>query len=403
MSKLSAIKNLIDSSVGGIEHSDGVIDIHLPFTKDVYNYAMICSEQNIISSTFDFSFKGVERTRSFCLWSSLPLALQEGKTPSFKVNMNLKSLRMDNVHVYFDEKELIELCPLAPERFLIIALKLNENKCTLCPDDYNKNEILRYKHIRKIWDLLCSCSDYQNGIELVYLFKQKITLSLNYSINDLEFDFDGFARLEKIFSDGLHIEEKRHIMQNTLYSFLWRTKSNECFKKLLSDFTLFAMNFEENYRSFSVGFSFDKIRKEYSERFRDYLSKLNGIMYDTLTRSLSIPVTGLISFIAMKGDFDESNALINIGAILLTLFSTISIHYLVTFQINMVSISRLEYTELFSSIRNELDSLDLKELSFKEGMLNSQANKIMSILRFVYTIAICNLIVNAIMFIITTF
>ncbi|HGA9114021.1 TPA: hypothetical protein ACITTR_004617, partial [Salmonella enterica subsp. enterica serovar Saintpaul] len=110
--------------------------------------------------------------------------------------------------------------------------------------------------------------------------------------------------------------------RSTLHSFLWREKRSDSFRKLLAEFTLFSLVFEENYRAFSVGFSFDKIRKEYSERFRDYLSKLNGIMYDTLTRALSIPISSLISFVAMKGDFSGSSAIINVGALLLVLFAS---------------------------------------------------------------------------------
>ncbi|EFQ3265673.1 hypothetical protein HZ528_004737, partial [Salmonella enterica] len=171
---------------------------------------------------------------------------------------------------------------------------------------------------------------------------------------DLEHEFDGFAKFDKIFSDELHMDAKCNIMRSTLHSFLWREKRSDSFRKLLAEFTLFSLVFEENYRAFSVGFSFDKIRKEYSERFRDYLSKLNGIMYDTLTRALSIPISSLISFVAMKGDFSGSSAIINVGALLLVLFASINIWYLVKFQSSMIRISQSEYKDLFDSIRTEL-------------------------------------------------
>ncbi|EAN1553156.1 hypothetical protein D8M94_24410, partial [Salmonella enterica] len=219
----------------------------------------------------------------------------------------------------------------------------------------------------------------------------------------LEHEFDGFAKFDKIFSDELHMDAKCNIMRSTLHSFLWREKRSDSFRKLLAEFTLFSLVFEENYRAFSVGFSFDKIRKEYSERFRDYLSKLNGIMYDTLTRALSIPISSLISFVAMKGDFSGSSAIINVGALLLVLFASINIWYLVKFQSSMIRISQSEYKDLFDSIRTELKDLELIELSQKEEELNDQSKKVISTLNFVQSISICNLILNSALFIITIF
>ncbi|STA84142.1 Uncharacterised protein [Citrobacter youngae] len=98
-------------------------------------------------------------------------------------------------------------------------------------------------------------------------------------------------------------------------------------------------------------------------------------MYDTLTRALSIPISSLISFVAMKGDFSGSSAIINVGALLLVLFASINIWYLVKFQSSMIRISQSEYKDLFDNIRTELKDLELIELSQKEDELNDQSKK----------------------------
>lgn len=402
MATLQNIKKLFDFSTSFTRGDDGIINIEFAITLDVYEFLVECSQSELISSTFQFPYNKKMTNKAFQSWGALPEPLKNGGIESIFVEMNLKGLRKDGVHVYYDERELVELCPLSPKNFIILNLSLNGGKCTICPDEYNKNEILRYSQVKRVWELLASCSDDERGGELIFLYKQKISIELKYTIDDLEFDFDGLAKLEKIFSDGLHSTEKKHIMQNTLRSFLWREKKGNGLRKLLGDFTLFSLSFEEDYRSFSVGFSFDKIRKEYTERFREYLSKLNSILYDTLTRSLSIPVSGLISFVAMK-DGDSNSVIVNCAAIMLTIFTSVSIHYLVSFQRKMVMISRNEYKELFNSIRIELKDLELLELNVKESFLNSQSNKIINILDFIYVTAISNLILNGVMFLIKTF
>ncbi|EDQ6553778.1 hypothetical protein S675_001917 [Salmonella enterica subsp. enterica] len=402
MIKLESIQKLIERSVGDIHHTDGSIVFALPLEESAFEFANICAQNDMILPSYRVLYKDKEMERSFLSWDSLPSPMKDGSISTFSVTLNLKLLRQQGVSIFYDEKELVELSPEAPSRFIIIQLGVNGNKCTICPDQYNRNEILRYFQVRNIWGLLSQHADHVNGRELIFLYKQKISITLEYTIDDLGFEFDGLARLEKVFSDNLHPEAKNNILQNTLYSFLWRVPKEATFRKLLSDFALFTLAFEENYRAFSVGFSFDKIRKEYTERFREYLSKLNGIMYDTLTRALAIPVTGLIGFIAMKGGFNATSWIINISALILTLFSTASIHYLVCSQFNIVNITKSEYKELFKAIREELETLELVELKNKESQLDNQSAITFGVLWCVYAISLCNFISSGIMFIITT-
>ena len=62
-----------------------------------------------------------------------------------------------------------------------------------------------------------------------------------------------------------------------------------------------------------------------------------------------------------------------------------------------------ECKDLFDNIRTELKDLELIELSQKEQELNDQSQKVISTLNFVQSISICNLILNAALFIITVF
>ncbi|HDL7098285.1 TPA: hypothetical protein PXM79_001025 [Yersinia enterocolitica] len=381
-----------------------IFTIELAMTELNYSLSKIYSEKNIIEAIYTFYIDGKKYQREFSTWGELPAKLTDGSSvDTFYVDMDISLLRMSGIYIYSNEHELVKLRQSPPNEYLVISLSLNQGKCTICPTEYNKNEILRYSQVKVIWNLLSSCSDDQRDNELIFLYKQKIKIELNYSYDDLSFEFDGLAKLEKIFSDGLHEEGKRNIMQNTLYNLLRNESAPQRFKKILRDFTLFSLSFEESYRAFSVGFSFDKIRKEYTERFRDYLSKLNSIFYDSLTRSLSIPVSGLISFSVMKSDTNPSVLLINLASLLLAAFASVSIFYLSKFQFELVNLTKLEYKELFNSIKDELKTTELKELDNKEASLDKQAKIISRTLKFIESIAISNIMINIALFIIVTF
>lgn len=102
-----------------------------------------------------------------------------------------------------------------------------------------------------------------------------------------------------------HKEEKNKILSNTIYSFTSNKDIDFRFRTILKRFSIFVERFEENYHAFAVGFSFEKIRKEYEEKFRDYLSKINTVLTESLTRSLAIPASTVLTFTAIKNNPDS--------------------------------------------------------------------------------------------------
>lgn len=312
---LNTIKSMVDTALSK-KYAEGILTLEFAMSEENYKRNLYCSKQRIINPEYSFKYKGVMTKRPFEEWVDIPHAFKNGTINTFFVAMDLNEVRRSH-EVFYDANELVSLRPSAPEQFLVISLSINSDKCTLCPQEYNKNEILSYFQVRKIWNILSSCADGANGRELVYLYKNKIDVSFLYTYEDLSFEFDGLAKLESIFADPLHKEEKKQILQNVLFSFLWRERKDSRFPKLLRDFTVFATMFHESYLAFTVGFNFDKVRKEYQEKFRDYLSKLNAVLHDVLTRSLAIPVSGIISFAAMGKSMDLNSGVINLAAIAL--------------------------------------------------------------------------------------
>lgn len=402
VAKLTNLKRIVDSSFNQTLKDDSVVELELVFSPASFELAYELASCDLVESIYSFNYNNRTHTKNLSQWANLPDSIKGLNITSFFIEFNFKNLRINGIHAYKNEHELVELCPMAPDRFFILNLSLNSNKCTICPDDYNKNEILRYFQLRQIWTLLSSFSDDNKESELVFLYRQKLCIKLNYTFDDLASEFDGLSRLLEINDEDSHADARKNIMQNTLHSILWKEDSINALKILIKKFTVFVKTFEENYRAFTVGFSFDKVRKEYVERFRDYLSKMNSMIYESLTRALAIPITGLISFVVMSGDDSYKAVLINLAALILVVFSTIGTHFLVLFQMKMVSVTRNEFDELFREITNELMELDMSDLGRKSLQLHEQANTVCKLLISIYAVAMSNLIINIVMFTIST-
>ncbi|WP_410009763.1 hypothetical protein [Pantoea agglomerans] len=390
------VKNLVEISTSK-DYQSRILTLNIDMNEDNYNHAFSCSERELVSPYFKILYKENLESVTFRTWDALPEAFKNGAIKEFSVTLDLSELG-ERAEIFYDANELVELRPSAPEKFLIVTLSVNSDKCTICPEDYDKNEIMRYFQVRKIWRILASCADSSNHRDLVFLYRNKIELSFSYSYADLSYEFDGLSRLEMIFSDPLHAEEKKQILQNCLYSFLRHEQKNLRLPKLLRDFTVFAIMFHESYLAFSVGFNFDKVRKEYQEKFREYLSKLSSILHDTLTRSLAIPVSGVISFAAMGRSSDINSDIVNFAAIALSVYTAFTIHFLACYQRVLVEQCKNEYESLFFSLRDELKGLELKDLTNKESALNSQCTTINNILTFVSTLSFTNLALNVLMY-----
>lgn len=396
MSILNDVKTLVENSISK-NYQGRILTLNIGMNENNYNHAFLCSERYLISPYFNVLHKDNVQSVTFRNWDDLSDVFKSGVIKEFSITLDLSELG-GRAEIFYDANELVELRPSAPEKFLIITLSINSDKCTICPDDYDKNEIMRYFQVKKIWGMLASCADSSNHRDLVYLYRNKIELSFSYSYADLSYDFDGLSKLEMIFLDPLHTEEKGQILQNCLYSFLRHEKKSLRLPKLLRDFTVFASMFHESYLAFTVGFNFDKVRKEYQEKFREYLSKLTSILHDTLTRSLAIPVSGVISFAAMGRSSDANSIIVNFAAIALSIYTAFTIHFLASYQRVLVSQCKNEYQTLFFSLRDELKGLELEDLKNKEIALNSQCSTIDKILTFVSTLSFTNLALNVLMY-----
>lgn len=154
-------------------------------------------------------------------------------------------------------------------------------------------QVKHYLEICRIWKKLKQYCDHASSTaEITFLYRKKLSIQSKYSQSILETEFDGLERFLRILSDldnEAHKEGKNHILQNTLVAVLGNIQENERFEYLLTNFTKFTSKFDDAYHAYVVGFSFDKLRKEHEERYREYMVKVNDLISSSLTKALMIP------------------------------------------------------------------------------------------------------------------
>ncbi|OEE60434.1 hypothetical protein A1OK_10815 [Enterovibrio norvegicus FF-454] len=181
---------------------------------------------------------------------------------------------------------------LPPETFLVFE---DCHKCAIrdASDDSNATGKLKhYLEIASLWQILKKNAEDSSSVSVTFLYRKKMKLLAKYDTSLLKNEYGGLARFKRVLaelSSESHIDAKPHILQNCLVSFLYNTKEVDRFNNLLTYFDKFTSKFDDAYHAYVVGFSFDDLRKEYEEKYREYMVKINDLLSSTLTKALMIP------------------------------------------------------------------------------------------------------------------
>ncbi|AYW56373.1 MULTISPECIES: hypothetical protein [Enterobacteriaceae] len=316
------------------------------------------------------------------------------------ISLDMKKLRSLGLAIYKDLNEAISLSPKAKHKFILIQAP--DGKIELCPNETIKGRIIHYIQISKVWEVLVNSSDDDDGNSCTFLGARKSFVTLHYELDDLDLELDGFSKFMKLMDLEDHKEEKNKILSNTIFSFTSNKDLKFRFRTILKRFSTFVERFEENYHAFAVGFSFEKIRKEYEEKFRDYLSKINSVLSESLTRSLAIPASTVLTFTAIKSGSEGAvhDILLNSGTFFVSLFVLFTTFFTVKFQLNFLKITKDEFLGLFSRFESELDSVNLSEARDKFDIFSSQVGLIKKLLLFILSMSITNFLINIVSFVI---
>lgn len=276
--------------------------------------------------------------------------------------LNIKSSDYQGVDAFFAEN-LSELISFGgnqskvPDCFLLY----NDGECFLYPDQIPQDaETLHYIQITELVQLLNEHADYCEPNKLIFLQKSKLILTVpSYDMDLLKYELDGFVLLKRTLSDTNHQAEKSSILKEALVSLLSSVEVKHRFKFLVSNFSEFSVRFEEGYRLFAASFSFEKVRQEYEEQYREYVSKLNAAFSEVANKLLAIPITLFVSFsqiVPLSTITDPVTAQItivkNVGVVLVSLLMFLYVRELTVMQRSTLCAVHSEYTELMKRFKS---------------------------------------------------
>jgi low affinity Fe/Cu permease len=164
-----------------------------------------------------------------------------------------------------------------------------------------------YLSVCDFMQLLIGASDHAERLDevsvrsLVFLFKNRLEIPVEYGTEVLGDKLDGFSILRDLFDENSHIEQKRNILKEVLNQQCLPIHEADRLTHILNNFGLFSARVVENYHLFVTDFSFEDVRKEYEEKRRDYLLKIDEIFSSVYTKLMGIPVSLGILAVRMGG------------------------------------------------------------------------------------------------------
>lgn len=206
-----------------------------------------------------------------------------------------------------------------PEEFLIISD--NEIYQKKDPNTQNFNN---YLNIIRVISHLTKAADHTESIgenldKIFFLHKTKLQISLNLKEKQISSSLDGISILDSLLSDSHHKDQKITILKEALLGILSNIDTKDRLSYLFDNFGEFTTRFSENYNYFVSEFSFDKVRKEYEEKKREYLTKLNEIFSSVHTQLLGIPISLAVAALKIS-DANNGNTFFTNSLIFVSIF-----------------------------------------------------------------------------------
>ncbi|EJB8450974.1 TPA: hypothetical protein ACMDVV_001299 [Vibrio parahaemolyticus] len=333
---------------------ESVVDLSSPPIKELVANGI---KSSLISSRVR-PIGGRPLSKEYCDLS--PRELE--KKIKIRIEVNNSCLR-----VFKDVDHLSTICPTsAPDSFILtdedglIVVKNGQlpEDCPVSLDHYFK--------LSDIWSTLKEYSEDSKTNTITFLYRRKLQIKNSYSKDILDKGLDGYALFSKLLKAPKvgeeidHKVEKTHILQNTLLSFLEGVDLESRFDHLLNNFDKFSLRLDESYQAYVVGFSFDKLREEHEEKYREFMVAINDSISSMILKSLMIP-SGVFLLAtrtqAITSKADLSNGVLhivsNFGVTACAIFIAIVFYLLLSSEAYSLSAIKFEYRSLMGRLKDK--------------------------------------------------
>jgi hypothetical protein len=268
-----------------------------------------------------------------------------------------------------------------PSNFMLIEQQLVfTNESTV-----SDHRLITYLEICKLLTTLNEHADHRDQLnrevvkKIVFLHKSRMEISVDYSLHCLEYGLDGISIFESLFADPAHSEQKVSILKEVMFGLLINVNKNKRLEFLLQHFGEFSKRLNENYQLFVSDFSFDDVRREYEEKKRDYLVKINDVFASVQTKMLGIPISLAVIAFKMSTIIDSKTFWTNLVLLLAIGAYTAMMWMLIEGQKATLKSIKDEYTshmnrlkhqypKQFEQIKQSIDDLDEREKSQRKNL-----------------------------------
>jgi len=152
------------------------------------------------------------------------------------------------------------------------------------------NKFNNYLNITTICSLIdeVALKNATDSYSKIVVYDRDISIKYAIAERDLKFTVDT-ALLDNFLHKDAHLEAKMALVKQSLVKLLKHKSTNDRLGYLVRHFNGFASDLLASYHSYVEKYSFDKVRKEYEEKFTLYVEKVNDVFDRAATKLLSIP------------------------------------------------------------------------------------------------------------------
>ncbi|GHU04243.1 hypothetical protein FACS1894205_2130 [Alphaproteobacteria bacterium] len=189
-----------------------------------------------------------------------------------------------------------------PKNWFILSLSSAKT------DEPAPDDILRYRDVLRLIELLIAAAAYQDKNELVFLAGGTFVIPVLYTVEDIQKIENGvISALCGVLTDDLHRAQKLEILSRTVSEITRDQDEKERFSLLLANLDEVKKQVSEGYRLFAADFSYSRIKDEMEAAKLDFAAKIHKVFSDVQNQILTAPVAAFVAstqMICAKSDAD---------------------------------------------------------------------------------------------------
>lgn len=234
----------------------------------------------------------------------------------------------------------------------------------LIEDDFAKNDtpaigsgVIAYRAVLKLVSMLKSCAAFLDEQEelLVFINDGKFEVPIVFTEKELKLvDASTLTELTNAIPKGVHEEQCTSIMAEAIYEETAKLPADKRFAALLENAKDLKERFNNGYKLFAAGFSYEKIRDEIEVARVEYSGKIHKVFSDIQNQLLGIPVATIIVATQMKESTKvDSNFWMSLAILIGSFVFMILMHFLLRNQRHTLDVVGIEIKRQKAKLEKE--------------------------------------------------